>query len=124
MVLILTGGERHEQPVLPLLMERGAVKRVGRGRPRVRSDAVAGDKGYSSPTVRYYLAGRRIAAIIPTRSDEEPLPNFDRTAYRQRNVVERLINRLKQFRRVATRYEKRAANYGAMLTIACILLWL
>jgi transposase len=87
-------------------------------------DAVAGDKGYSSPTVRYYLAGRRIAAIIPTRSDQEPLPNFDRTAYRQRNVVERLINRLKQFRRVATRYEKRAANYGAMLTIACILLWL
>jgi hypothetical protein len=52
MVPILTGGERHEQPVLPLLMERGAIKRVGRGRPRVRPDAVAGDKGYSSPTVQ------------------------------------------------------------------------
>ncbi|MDP8939944.1 MAG: IS5/IS1182 family transposase, partial [Actinomycetota bacterium] len=43
--------------------------------------------------------------------------------YRQRNLVERLINRLKQFRRVATRYEKRAVNYRAMLTIAAIVLW-
>jgi transposase len=44
--------------------------------------------------------------------------------YRERNVVERLINQLKQFRRVATRYEKRAANYLAMVTIAAITLWL
>ncbi len=47
-----------------------------------------------------------------------------REIYRQRNIVERAINRLKQFRRIATRYEKLAANYTAMLTIACILLWL
>jgi transposase len=45
-------------------------------------------------------------------------------AYRERNVVERLINRLKQFRRLATRYEKRAANYKATVTVAAILLWL
>jgi len=44
--------------------------------------------------------------------------------YRQRNQVERLINRLKQFRRVATRYDKRADSYAAMLTIAMILVWL
>ena len=49
---------------------------------------------------------------------------FDRAAYRLRNRVERLINRLKQFRRIATRYEKRAANYLAMLTIGMILLWI
>ncbi len=49
---------------------------------------------------------------------------FDKIAYRKRNVVERLINRLKQFRRIATRYEKRAVNYLAMLTIAAITLWL
>jgi transposase len=123
MVLLLTSGERHEQPVLPALMERGAVKREGRGRPRVRPEAVAGDKGYSSPTVRRYLRERRIWAVIPTKADEAPDPEFDRAAYRERNVVERLINRLKQWRRVATRYEKRAANYLAMLTIAAILLW-
>jgi transposase len=85
---------------------------------------VAGDKGYSSPTVRRYLRGRRIGAVIPTKADEAPDPAFDRVVYRERNVVERLINRLKQWRRIATRYEKRATNYQAMLTAACILLWL
>jgi transposase len=124
MAILLTSGERHEQPVLPLLMERGAVKREGRGRPRIRPEAVAGDKGYSSPTVRRYLKERRIRAVIPTKADQPPDPAFDRDAYRKRNVVERLINRLKQHRRVATRYEKRAANYLAMVTLAAILLWL
>jgi transposase len=124
MVLVLTGGERHEQPVLPLLLERGAVKRAARGRPRIRPDRVAGDKGYSSSTVRKYLKERKIAAVIPTKADEKPDPSFDRDAYRERNVVERLINRLKQWRRIATRYEKRAAHFLGMVTIAAILLWL
>ena len=62
--------------------------------------------------------------MIPTKADQAPLPSFDRAAYRERNVVERLINRLKRFRRVATRYEKRAAGYQAMVTLAAILLWL
>ena len=124
MVVVLTAGERHEQPVLPLLMERGAVKRRGRGRPRVRPERVAGDKGYSSPAVRRYLKERRIGAVIPTKANEAPDPAFERGAYRERNVVERLINRLKQWRRIATRYEKRAVNYLAMITIAAIILWL
>jgi transposase len=124
MVFVLTQGQRHEQPVLPILMERGAVRRQGRGRPRIRPDRVAGDKGYSSPTVRRYLQERRIGAVIPTKADEAPVPTFDREAYRERNVIERLINRLKQWRRIATRYEKRVANYLAMLTLAAILLWL
>ena len=124
MVLVLTEGQRHEQPVLPLLMERGAVKRPGRGRPRIRPDRVAADKGYSSPPIRRYLKERKIGVVIPTKADEVPDPAFDREAYRDRNVVERLINRLKQWRRIATRYEKRAANYLAMLTLAAILLWL
>ena len=124
MVVVLTGGERHEQPVLPTLMEGGAVKRAGRGRPRVRPGAVAGDKAYSSAKVRRYLRRRRIAAVVPTKADQEPLPRFDRGAYRERNVIERLINRLKQWRRIATRYEKRAATYRAMVTLASILLWL
>jgi transposase len=123
-VFVLTEGQRHEQPVLPTLVERGAVKRQGRGRPRIRPDRAAGDKCYSSPTIRRYLKERRIGAVIPAEADEAPDPAFDRAAYRERNVVERLINRLKRWRRIATRYEKRAANYLAMLTIAAILLWL
>ena len=62
--------------------------------------------------------------MIPTKSNEPRDPAFDREAYRERNRVERLINRLKQFRRIATRYEKRAVNYLAMVTIGMILLWL
>jgi transposase len=124
MVLVLTEGQRHEQPILPLLLERGAVKRQGRGRPRVRPDRVAGDKGYSSPAIRQYLKERRIGAVIPTKADQFPDLTFDREAYRERNVVERLINRFKQWRRIATRYEKRAVNYLAMLNLAAILLWL
>jgi transposase len=122
-VFVLTEGQRHEQPVLPLLIDRAAVKRRGRGRPRIRPDRVAGDKGYSSPTIRRYPQGRRIGAVIPTKADEVPDSAFDRSAYRERNVVERLINRLEQWRRIATRYEKRAANDGAMSTITAILLW-
>jgi transposase len=64
------------------------------------------------------------SGVIPRKSNEPRNGRFDRQAYRERNVVERMINRLKQHRRVATRYEKRAANYQAMLTLACILLWL
>ncbi len=124
MVVALTAGQRHEQTVLPLLMERGAVKRPSRGRPRIRPDRVAGDKGYSSPAIRRYLKERRIGAVIPSKDDEAPDPAFDRAAYRERNAVERLINRMKQWRRIATRYEKRAANYLALLTVAAILLWL
>ena len=124
MVFVLTGGERYEQPVLPVLMERGAVKRRGREWPRVRPDRVAGDKGHTSSAVRRYLKGRRIGAGIPTKADEAPDPTFDRAAYRGRNAVERLINRLKRYRRVAARSEKRAATCRAMLTVAGVRLWL
>ena len=62
--------------------------------------------------------------MIPTKSNQRRNPRFDRAAYRQRNRIERLINRLKQFRRIATRYEKRAANYLAMVHIGMLLLWL
>ena len=72
LVVVLTAGERHEQPVLPLLMERGAVQRAGRGRPRIRPDRVAGDKGDSSPTVRRYLKERRIGAYLPDQRRRRP----------------------------------------------------
>jgi len=124
MTFLLTGGQRHEAPHLPALLERGAVKRAGRGRPRLRPARLAGDKAYSSRTNRRYLRRRHIGAVIPRRRDERPGRGFDRAAYRERNVVERFINRLKQNRRIATRYEKLAVSYAAMVTIAAIVLWL
>jgi transposase len=124
LVFILTGGERHEQTVLESLMERGAVRRVGRGRLRIRPERLVGDKGYSTEKVRGYLRRRGIGVVLPHRADQRASGLFDRHLYRERNRIERLINRLKQFRRTATRYEKRAANYLAMLMVAAMLLWL
>jgi transposase len=121
---VLTGGERHEQIALEALLDQGAIRHSAGGRPRLRPRRVAGDKGYSSPTARGRLRRRHIGAVIPSKSNQRRQANFDRAAYRRRNLVERLINRLKQFRRIATRYEKRAANYLAMVHIGMLLLWL
>jgi transposase len=74
--------------------------------------------------VRRSLARRGIQPIIARRANEPQQRRFDHACYRERNRVERLINRLKQCRRVATRYEKLAENYLAMVTLAAILLWL
>ena len=121
---MLTGGERHEQVALEAVLDKGAIRRKGRGRRRLRPRRVAGDKGYGSPTARRRLRRRGIEPVIPTRSNEPRDPAFDREAYRERNRIERLFNRLKQFRRIATRYEKRGVNYLAMLTIGMSMLWL
>ena len=122
-MIVLTAGERNEQIAVPELLDRGAVRRQ-RGRPRLRPRRVAGDKGYSSPTVRRRLRQRGIGAVIPTRSDQRHRPRFDRPAYRERNQVERLLNRLKQYRAIATRYDKLKEMYHAGLTFAAILLWI
>jgi transposase len=130
LVLLATPGQRHEVTQLERLLDGGAVKRTGpdgrpgRGQPRIRPAKLAGDKGYSFPSVRRLLRRRGIAAVIPTKSDQRRLPSFDRAAYRGRNQVERSVGRLKQFRRVATRYDKRAVNYLAWVTLAAAVVWL
>ncbi|WP_342107768.1 transposase [Methylobacterium sp. SI9] len=91
---------------------------------RLRPRRTAGDRGYSSPSARRRLRQRRIEPVNPTRRDQPRQPDFDKAAYRERNKVERLIGRLKQYRRIATRYEKRAANYLAMVTLGMTMLWL
>jgi transposase len=124
MVILATAGQRNEAPMLRALMEAGAVRRP-RGRPRIRPAAVAGDKGYSFPQPAALPAPPRHPGGDPEQVQPAPQRGFDPAAYRERNRVERTINRLKQWRRVATRYEKREANYLAMVTIAAIvLLWL
>jgi len=124
MTIVLTPGQRHEATVVEQLMQQGAVKREGRGRPRVHPRRIIGDKAYSSRAVRQYARRKGIRITIPRRSNERRTGPFDRAIYRLRNRVERLINRYKQFRRLATRYEKRAENYRAMWIIAALVLWL
>lgn len=91
-----------------------------RGRPRRRPKKLAGDKGYSYPGVRAYLRRRGIKAVIPTRKDQRTNPRFDKVTYRRRNVVERCVGWLKENRRLATRYEKLAVNYLAVVKLAMI----
>jgi transposase len=130
LVLLATPGQRYEVTQLQALLDGGAVKRSrpdgrpGRGRPRKRPAKLAGDKGYAFASARRLLRRRGITAVIPTKSDQPRQPSFDRSAYRGRNQVERSVGRLKQFRRVATRYDKRAVNYLAWVTLAAALIWL
>ena len=124
LTFLVTPGQRHEAAVFESLMETGTVKRAGKGCPRLRPGSVVGDKGYSSDRIRKYLTSKAIKPVIPRRSDQGRDKSFDREAYRERNLVERLINRLKQWRRIATRYEKRVENYSGMLTLAAVVLWL
>lgn len=124
LALLLTPGQQHEASAFERLMALGAVKRPGRGRPRRLPRRLVGDKGYSSRAIRSYARRRGMRLTIPRKRNERRRGPFDRAAYRARNLVERLINRCKQFRRLATRYEKRAENYRAVWVIAAILLWI
>ncbi|BDH06199.1 IS5 family transposase [Streptomyces seoulensis] len=128
----LTGGNINDCTQFEAVMERIRIARPGPGRPRTRPDRVVADKGYSARKIRSYLRRRGIAAAIPERIDQingrirrgEALCRLDRAAYRRRNVVERCFSRLKQNRALATRYDKRAAHFHAMVTLACLRLWL
>ena len=130
---VITPGQRHDSTQLGPVLDGIRVPRAtGRGRPRTRPDRLIADKGSSYPRCRRVLRERQIKHTIPERRDQRaqratrpgrPLV-FDKAIYARRNVVERCINRLKQWRGLATRYEKRALNYRAMLVIASIVLWL
>ena len=121
-------GHLHDQK---LLASQGYVT-VSIGRPRTRPDVVLADKAYSSRAIRGHLRKRGIRAVIPVPTDRghrlrrgsrgRRPPAFDRETYKQRNTVERCINRLKKWRGIATRYEKTATIYLAGLHIAGIFL--
>lgn len=115
----LRAGQRNEQSfVLETLDEVAVPQRAGPPRRRPRS--LSADKGYSAKSVRQWLRRHRIKAVIPTRSDQPRQLSFDREQYRQRNIIERLIGWLKEYRRIATRYEKLGIMYLAMVNLAFI----
>jgi transposase len=117
---VVTAGQAHESKSLEPVLEAVRIKRPGRGRPRRRPRRLAGDKGYSYRRIRRYLRRRRIEAVIPSRKDQRRDPHFDKEAYRRRNVVERCVSWLKENRRLATRHEKLAVNFLAMVKLAMI----
>jgi transposase len=119
---LLTPGQESDIQQAEELMEIGAIRRRS-GQVRLRPQRLVADKGYTSTAFRNYLHRYHIRCTIARRSNERRRGSFNQQDYRKRNIVERLINRLKQFRRIATRYEKRAANFSAMITIASIFLF-
>ena len=85
-----------------------------------RPTSVAGDKAYHSNAIRQTLAEEQIEDVIPVYKNQEQNPDFDQEKYRKRNIVERLIGWLKENRKIATRYEKKASHFLAMIKIAMI----
>ena len=133
--MLLTAGQAGDNPQLLPLLDTIRIHDGTPGRPRKRPDMLIADKAYAHDPTRIALRRRGIAHTIPERTDQlarraakgshggRP-PTFDSSVYRQRNVVERCFNRLKQWRALATRYAKRAALYRSSLLLIAALIWL
>jgi transposase len=132
--LVLTGGNAADTSFLTTVLGTISVCDGRPGRPRTRPDRVLADKAYTSTANRSYLSGRGIKVTIPEREDQKAgrarrgsaggrPRHFDAEAYKGRNVVERCFNKLKNWRGIATRYDKTARSYLAGLTLAAALLW-
>lgn len=120
----LTAGQTHESTVLDtLLIGADATVTNGENEPVAWPVALAGDKGYRADWIDDYLIDLGIRPVIPSKANEdsEARPvEFDRDAYRRRNIVERLIGWLKENRRICSRFEKTAKNFGGFLKMAFI----
>ncbi len=135
MVVLVGAGQAHDGPVLEHLLAHLKVDRCRGGRPRTRPTRIRGDKAYSSRATRTRLRQRGIVAVIPEPSDQiahrkrrgarggRP-PAFNAEDYKGRNVVERNFNDVKQWRGLATRYDKLAIVYRGAAVLRAITLWL
>lgn len=134
LALLLTPGPAGDSPQFVPVLDRVRVR--GRGGPaRTRPEAVAADKAYSSRRNRRYLRRRGIRAAIPEKADQaanrkklgsaggRPV-SYDATLYKDRNTVERCINRLRNWRGIATRFDKTPESYEAGLHLCGAMLWL
>jgi transposase len=109
---VLTGGEVADITQAPALIDG------------FDAQTVVADKGYDANAFVALINAAGAAAVIPPRSNRTEQRAYDHHLYKDRNLVERFFNRLKQFRRIATRYEKLARNFTSMLNLVCAYLWL
>lgn len=133
--VLITPGQRADCTQFEAVLDRIRVPRTGLGRPSRTPDSVAADKVYRIRKTRFHLRRRGIRHVIPEKKDHKAArlrrgsrggrpPGFDKERYKQRNVVERAINKLNQFRAVATRYDKRGYLYlGTVTAAAALIIW-
>lgn len=109
---MLTPGQRHDNLTAKALLDG------------FQAEAVLADRAYDNNDLRQTIADMDAQAVIPsTRSRKVPIPH-DAAAYKERNRIERCFNRLKHFRRFATRYDRKATHYLAFIHLAAIMLWM
>lgn len=108
----LTGGQRGDAPQADALIED------------LPAEVVMADTAYDSDRLRAAIAAKNAVAVIPNNPSRTCKHPLDKQLYAERHLIECCFSRLKQFRRVATRYEKTARNYLAVVTIAATVLWL
>ena len=112
LAILLSGGEAHDCPPAQRLIRRvkAAVKLLG-------------DKAYDSAELRQWLSDRRTKPVIPNRSNRTLPFSFDKKSYKLRHLIENAFCRLKDFRRIATRYDKLARNYLASVCLVAAIVW-
>ncbi len=108
---LITGGQVHEMKVAHEL---------------IRNDCeyLIADRGYDSDQLRKWLEKRHIISVIPGKSNRKIAIEYDKNVYKERNNVERFFNRIKNFRRISSRFDKTARMFKGTLTFVAILLWL
>jgi transposase len=131
---VVTGGQRNDGAMLAEVLADIRVPRLGLGRPRTTPDAVIADRAYISGVNRTMLARRGIKTVIPQKKDEIAArkrkgsaggrpPALDAATYKRRNVVERSFSLTKQWRGLATRYDKLAITYRAAVVLSACITW-
>ena len=110
--ILLSGGEAHDCPPAPRLIRRTKA-----------ANKLLGDKAYDSAELRRWLKDRGTRAVIPNRSNRKQPFSFDKKSYKQRHRIENAFCRLKDFRRIATRYDKLARNFLASICLVAAIVW-
>ena len=131
---MITGGQRNDGAMLVEVLADIRVPRTGPGRPRTTPDAVLADRAYATGPIRAHLRQRGIKAVIPEKKDSAAArlrkgssggrPRaLDAETYKRRNVVERSFALAKQWRGLATRYDKLAITYRAAVILSACIVW-
>ena len=128
-VIRVTAGQCHDSTQAAALLDGVCIGGGPDEQPRCHFDKTGGDKAYDHNNVRQTVEAHASQPVIahrklPNGQYPERAQNFDKETYRRRNVVERLIAKLKEYRRIATRYEKLAVTYLSTVIIGCIRIWM